>query len=153
MASDLPEIHWLQGDDACDCAIQRVGEWTNPYIARTFRVRLCCLYQELAKQYPQFFQEVPAFYDANRHSWRKEPAEWDSDEMDMPVYLWYRQLAALSGKPLADVRRKHEMQKHLRPKKISTAEREARAIAARPTDAEVKAARAARLKATGWVTE
>lgn len=151
VTSDIPEVHWLHGDDACDCTFQRIGEWTNPYIARTQRIRLCCLFKELAKQYPQFFQEIPAYYDSNRHQWRREPQEWDSDEMDMPVYLWYRQIAALSGKPLGEIRRKYEMRKSDRPKRISKAEREALETMRKPGEQEVAEARKRRLKETGWL--
>jgi hypothetical protein len=150
---DLPEIHWLPGDDLCDCAFQRIGQWTNPYIARTLRVRMCCLYKEMAKQFPQFFQEIPAYYDSNRHAWRREPQEWDSDEADMPVYLWYRQMAAISGKPLDEIRRRYEMRKRERPKRISTAEKEAREIASRPSEEEIALARRAQMKETGWLLD
>src|SRR3990167_2977648 len=73
-----PTVHWLLGDDLCDCTFQRVGEWANPYLGKTLRVRMCCIWAELYKQYPQFVQEIPAFYDANRHQWR-DAIPWDSD--------------------------------------------------------------------------
>lgn len=145
----IPEIHWLPDDDACDCWFQRIGEWTNPYLGRTLRVRLCCLWGELYKQYPQFVQEIPAAYDVNRHKWVREPAEWDSEDVDMPRPIWYRHLAQQQGRPVGDIRQEYSKRRKERPKAVPKgAGRESRP---QPTDAEVAAAHEARLRAGGWI--
>lgn len=138
-----PDVHWLIGDDQCDCLFQRIFEIGNPYVGRTHRVRLCCIWADIYKQYPQFVQELP-YYDANRDTYTAEPAPWDSDEMDMPVYLWWRQLAIKEGKSLAEIRREYAGREHERPKK-STEPRQHHPIA------EVKAAIIARLRRSGWL--
>lgn len=142
-ARSVPDTHWLHGDDLCDCTFQRIGEWTNPYLGETLRVRWCCIWAELYKQFPQFVQEIPASYDANRHEWVTEPREWDSPEMDMPLYLWYRQQARKSGKPLAEVRRtaKKEDRPKAKPNRIEV----------EVSDEVVNQARLARLRLTGWL--
>ena len=142
----LPDVHWLHGDDLCSCTFQRIGEWTNPYLAQTLRVRLCCIWRELYKQYPQFVQEVDAFYDGNRHAWATEPQPWNSEEMDMPLYLWYRQLARESGKSLAQIRAEYAGREHERPKAQPM-----QVAALAPTETELAAAREAKLRATGWI--
>ena len=38
--ASIPEIQWKHGDDLCDCTFQRIGFWTNPYLAKTLQVRL-----------------------------------------------------------------------------------------------------------------
>ena len=149
--SILPEVHWLHGDDLCDCWFQRIGEWTNPYIGRTLRVRLCCLWGELYKQYPQFVQEIPASYDSNRHQWAAEPRAWDSAEASMPLPLWYRQLAVKEGKTVGEIRHEYQDRKRERPKRLSAVEAARRKD--EPTKAEVRAAHLARLKATGWIID
>lgn len=88
----LPDIQWKMHDDLCDCVYQRIGMWTNPYLAETLEVRMCCIWNELYKQYPQFVREVPAFWDYNAEEWVTEPAEWNGEE-DMPVSMWNRQVA------------------------------------------------------------
>jgi hypothetical protein len=110
----IPEVRWVHGDDLCDCAFQRIGEWTNPYLARTLRVRMCCIWADLYEQYPEFVQEVPAYYDENRDLFETEPMDWNAEDWDMPRYLWYRQVAAQSGRPLAEVR---ERLQYLEPPK------------------------------------
>ena len=100
----LPEIKWQHNDDLCDCTFQRIGEWTNPYIARTMRVRFCCVWAEILKDYPQFVEEIPAFYNYNTEEFQDEPFEWDSEDADMPRALWYRQIQTITGKPLEEVR-------------------------------------------------
>ena len=65
----IPEIDWEHGDDLCDCTFQRIGYWTNPYLARTMEVRLCCIWKILAEQNPEIaalMQEIPAYDDYNR---------------------------------------------------------------------------------------
>lgn len=101
----MPEIRWVHGDDLCDCTFQRIGEWANPYIARTLRIRFCCVWAEILKEYPQYVQEIPAFYDYNNDKMVDEPWEWDGEE-DMPRALWYRQIQSVTGMPLERVRLK-----------------------------------------------
>lgn len=104
----LPEIKWEQGDDLCDCTFQRIGSWTNPYIARTLRVRFCCLWAELYKIYPQYVQEVLGYYNGNTGQYETAPAKWDSEDDDMPRAIWYRQLAVERGLPLEAIRQLYE---------------------------------------------
>ena len=140
---NVPEVHWLQGDDLCDCTFQRVGEWTNPYLGKTLRVRLCCIWGELYKQYPQFVQDIDAYYDLNRHEWVPEQREWDSTDSDMPLALWYRQEAIREGKPLQDVR--DEADKSRRPRAVAESREDI------VSQAEVDASLRKRLKLTGWL--
>lgn len=98
----LPETVWLHGDDACDCTFQRIGLWKNPYIGETLEVRMCCIWGELYKLFPQHVRSTPAYLDGE-DEWRAGQAEWNG-ETEMPRALWYRQLARHTGKPLADVR-------------------------------------------------
>lgn len=100
----LPEINWQHDDDLCDCTFQRIGLWTNPYLARTMKVRFCCVWAELLKDYPQFVEEIPAFYNYNTGDYQEEPFEWDSTDSDMPRALWYRQIQTITGKSLEEVR-------------------------------------------------
>ena len=83
---------WDVNDDLCDCTYQRMGYWNNPYIGETYEVRLCCLYAEFEKQWPQYFKRTQI-----------EPAEWDG-EQDMPRSIYARQLSKLHGIPLEDAR-------------------------------------------------
>jgi hypothetical protein len=142
--ANLPDVHWLQGDDLCDCTFQRVGQWTNPYLAKTLRVRLCCIWNELYKAYPQFVQDIDAAYDLNRHEWVTEPQEWDSEDMDMPLPLWYRQVAQRDRRSLAEVRLSANRDERPRAKARTTP-------AVEPTSAEVESAQLARLRLTGWL--
>lgn len=105
LGGEIPEITWQHGDDACNCTFQRIGEWTNPYIARTLRVRFCCIWAELYKQFPQFVQEIPAHWNENEGRFDAKPQEWNAEDADMPKHLWHRQMAVLLGLPLNDVRR------------------------------------------------
>lgn len=106
--NDLPDVNWDNQDDLCDCTFQRIGHWTNPYIGRTMIVRLCCLWAELAKQYPQFVQEIPAFYNFNEKKWDENgPHDWNG-ELDMPRAIWHRQLAVKSGLSLERIRKIYE---------------------------------------------
>lgn len=90
---------WDVNDDACDCTHQRVGYWYNPYHGEVLETRLCCVWAELEKQYPQFFRRTYV-----------EPVEWNALDTDMPRSIWYRQLAALTGKPLAEIRAEYAEQ-------------------------------------------
>lgn len=149
LTSQIPEIMWIHGDDECDCTFQRIGEWANPYIGRTLRIRLCCIWAELAKQYPQFVQEIPAYYDGNTGRYVTEPAAWDSETDAMPYTLWYRQLAAQQGISIADVRANYEHRKHERPQAVEKGEgRESRP---EPTQMEQDLALYHRLVASGWI--
>ena len=149
ITGELPDVQWLQGDDLCDCTFQRIGEWTNPYIAQTLRIRMCCLFAELQKEYPQCFQEISAYYDVNRHKWQTTPVKWDSIEYDMPMPLWYRMLSFVKGKPLATIRKEYAHRKGERSKKISKAEQSA--LKKDPTLAELEHAQNARLELAGWL--
>jgi hypothetical protein len=100
----LPDVEWSNQDDLCDCTYQRIGFWTNPYIGETHEIRLCCVWAELGKQYPQFVRTTPAFYDYNKNEWVTEVAEWNG-EADMPKAIWHRQLARRLNIPLEEARR------------------------------------------------
>jgi len=106
---EVPEFRWTLEDDECDCVFQRIGEWTNPYLGRTHRVRLCCIWAELYKEFPQYVQDIPAFYNHNTGEYEPEPWEWNG-EADMPRAFWYRQLASLMGSSLEEVREKYKDQ-------------------------------------------
>jgi hypothetical protein len=99
----LPDVQWKMHDDLCDCTYQRIGMWTNPYLADTLEVRMCCIWAEIYKAFPQFVRQVPAFWDYNTEEWVTEPAEWNGED-DMEVSMWHRQLARQTGKSLAEVR-------------------------------------------------
>lgn len=142
----LPEAHWIYGDDLCDCEFPRIGHWSNPYTARTLRVRLCCIWAEVYKQYPQFVQEIPASYDSNRHQWQPTPEPWDSEDMKMPVFLWFRQLAAKTGLPLSEIRKRYADRLDERPKKVKRGMGRPQ-----PTEEEVKVAHMERLRLGGWL--
>ena len=108
LSTEMPEIRWEQGDDHCNCTFQRLGFWTNPYIGRTLRVRICCIWAELYKDYPQFVQEIPAFENySDGDKYEYEPHEWNG-EADMPAHLWHRQLAVLRNEPIEDIRERFE---------------------------------------------
>ena len=104
LASAIPDIRWEHGDDLCDCTFQRIGSWSNPYIGKTLRVRMCCIWERIYEQYPEFVQRIDASWDGNAGVYQTEPQPWDSDEWDMPRALWHRQLSASTGASLADVR-------------------------------------------------
>ena len=111
----LPDVIWRDDDDLCDCEFQRVCQWTNPYIGSTHEVRLCCIWAELYKLFPDHVRDIPASFDLNRQAWRTEPAEWDG-ETEMPKAIWYRHLASKHGRPLAEIRAEYAEKDHLRPK-------------------------------------
>lgn len=149
-ASVLPPIRWLLGDDKCDCVYQRIGEWGNPYLAQSLQIRFCCIWAELLKQFPQFVQEVSVFWDDNRLEPLTEPQPWDSEDMDMPLYLWYRQIARKTGRPLADVRAEYQHRQDERPRKVAKGTgRESRQLSVH----EVRLALLERLRMTGWNEE
>ena len=83
---------WNVNDDLCDCVYQRIGYWNNPYIGETLEIRLCCVWAEFEKQWPQFFRRTQI-----------EPAAWDG-ETDMPRSIHNRQLAALHGLSVSQAR-------------------------------------------------
>ena len=99
----IPDVRWVHEDDLCNCTFQRIGEWTNPYLGQTLRVRFCCVWAELEKEHPDFFQHIPAYWDDNSKSWQEEPIEWDGGS-NMPRAIWYRQQALIQGKPLEEIR-------------------------------------------------
>ena len=143
--SSTPDVHWIHGDDLCSCTFQRIGEWTNPYLAQTLRVRLCCIWAEIYKQYPQFVQEINASYDSNRHEYVSEPQPWDSPGSDMPTALWYRQLARLEGRSLDQVRAEYSQRQDERPRAVKEW------ASKQPAEATVQAARNERLRLSGWL--
>jgi|TARA_Y100001951_G_C11154951_1_gene191384 hypothetical protein len=115
LTGHIPEMRWEQDDDLCDCTFQRIGWWTNPYIARTMEIRLCCIWKVLIEQNPEIaalVREIPAFDDYNGNRWVSEPAAWNSKDHDMSRALWYRQLSVQQGKSLEQVRREYD---HLEP--------------------------------------
>ena len=111
----LPEIQWKPQDDLCDCTYQRIGLWTNPYLAETLEVRMCCIWAELYKQFPEFVRTVPAFYDYNADEWVTEPMEWNGED-EMPKAIWYRHLARKHGRAVAEIRAEFSGRDSERPK-------------------------------------
>ena len=101
---EIPEIRWVHGDDLCDCTFQRLGEWTNPYLAKTMRVRMCCMWVELEKMFPHLVQHIPAFYNENTDLFETDFIEWNSPDGEMPRALWHRQLSVAMGLPLDEIR-------------------------------------------------
>lgn len=121
--ASLPDAMWQHGDDLCDCTFQRIGLWTNPYIARTLKVRFCCIWEELYKQYPQHVQRIPAFLDYNNsaegenghETYELLPREWDG-EGQMPRALWHRQIQTRTGQTLAEIREEYTEQTPPQPR-------------------------------------
>ncbi len=99
----LPDIQWKQNDDLCDCVYQRVGMYTNPYLAETLEIRMCCIWEEIYKVFPEHVRLVPAFWNYNTDEWVTEPMEWNGED-DMPVSIWHRQLARQRGISVAEAR-------------------------------------------------
>ena len=143
----LPDIHWIYGDDLCDCTFQRIGDWTNPYLGQTLRVRLCCIWAELRKMFPQFVQVIPASFDSNRNQWVVGTLPWDSEEIDMPLPIWYRQIAEQTGRSLASVREEYSKRTEERPKKLRPGTGKSRPP---PTEDEILKARREQLLAAGY---
>lgn len=104
MQASYPGIVWVQDDDLCDCTFQRIGDWMNPYIGKTLRVRLCCLWERIYAEHPDLVQRLDGWFDPNTGAYHTEPAPWDSTEWDMPRPVWYRHLATKLGLSLAAVR-------------------------------------------------
>ena len=113
----LPETFWDAQDDLCDCTYQRIGMWTNPYLAETLEVRMCCIWKELYKLFPEHVRVTPAFLDGNADEWVTEPAEWNG-EADMPRSIWYRQLARRQGRSVTDIRNEYRDRDAERPRGI-----------------------------------
>jgi hypothetical protein len=150
LALEMAPDQWLVGDDKCDCTFQRIGEWGNPYIGKSLQVRLCCIWDELAKDYPQFVQEVDGYWDRNRIEPVMGAQPWDSEEMDMPLDIWYRQLASEQNRPLVEIREEYRFKQHLRPRKVPAGQgRETY----QPNKWEVRRALLYRLEKTGWRRE
>lgn len=88
----MPAEEWDVNDDRCDCTFQRIGYWTNPYIGETLEVRMCCIWKELYRQFPEFVRVT-----------KHEPAEWNGED-NMPKSIWHRQLANHLGISIAEAR-------------------------------------------------
>ena len=108
----FPESFWNHEDDACDCTFQRIGMWKNPYVGETLEVRMCCIWAELYKLFPQHVRVTPA-YLVDDKEWDARVWEWDG-ESDMPRSIWYRQLARQHGITVAEARARYA---HLDPPK------------------------------------
>lgn len=115
--SVLPEETWDTHDDKCDCMYPRIGFWTNPYLAETLEVRMCCIWKELYQLFPGHVRNTAAFYDYNRDEWVKDPMEWNAD-YDMPKAMWYRQMARKEGISVSEAREMYADLDYLRPKGI-----------------------------------
>ena len=103
----MPEFIWTHGDDLCDCTFQRIGEWSNPYLARTRRVRVCCLEDRMLEDNEDLVQDIPGFFNDNTGLFETEPWMWDGED-DMPEHLFMRQTAIIQGLSLDDTRVKFE---------------------------------------------
>ncbi len=103
----LPEVRWMHGDDLCDCVFQRIGEWYNAFLGQTLRVRMCCIWGEIYKEYPDFVELIPACFDLNTKEFAPYAIDWNSEDADMPRALWYRQIAYREGMTLPEVRNKY----------------------------------------------
>lgn len=147
---DLP-MHWLHGDDLCDCMVQRIGEWTNSYTGMTEQYRWCCVWDELMRQVPAlraFRQVVPASYDEHRDEWKPDVEEWDSEIADMPLYLWYRQYARKHGLTVGEARKALQGRESERPRKVPVGT----GRKAEPSPVDVAVGHLKRLHQTGWNT-
>lgn len=111
----FPEEFWDVNDDACDCTFQRIGMWTNPYLGETLEVRMCCIWAELYKLFPDKVRVTKGYMNYNENRWDEGVREWDG-ESDMPPSIWYRHLARLQGRTVADIREEYRYKDHLRPK-------------------------------------
>lgn len=99
----LPDVQWKHDDDLCDCTFQRIGMWKNPYLATTHEIRLCCVWEELAKSFPDFVRTIPGYFNENTQQWETEVREWDGEDQ-MPASLWHRQLARLRDITVSEAR-------------------------------------------------
>ena len=104
---EMPEITWTHGDDLCNCTFQRIGDWANPYIARTRRVRVCCLESRMLEGNEDLVQDIPGYYNENTGDFETEPWVWDGED-DMPEHLFMRQTAIIQGLSLDETRVKFE---------------------------------------------
>lgn len=112
---NLPDLQWKHDDDLCDCTYQRIGFWTNPYLAETQEIRLCCVWAKLGEMFPDFVRKVPAYWNENEQQWETEPWRWDGEEA-MPKAIWYRHLARKLGVTVAEARAEYGEKDELRPK-------------------------------------
>ena len=103
----MPEFIWTHGDDLCDCTFQRIGEWTNPYLARTRRVRVCCLEDRMLEDNEDLVQDIPGFFNDDSGLFETEPWVWNGED-DMPEHLFMRQTAIIQGLSLDETRVKFE---------------------------------------------
>ncbi len=133
MSGDIPEIHWDNQDDLCDCIFQRIGWWTNPYLGKTMETRICCFYKRIVELLPElseFIREIDSFdnyvkqeqgpIDPTYH-FEQTVRPWDA-EFEMPRAIWYRQLATRLGMTLPEIRKLYENEsppKALPPKPAS----------------------------------
>lgn len=102
----FPEEFWDVNDDVCDCVFQRIGMWTNPYLGETLEVRMCCIWAELYKLFPDKVRVTKGFLNYNTNQWEREPYEWNGEE-DMPRSIWYRHMARKEGITVAEAREKY----------------------------------------------
>ena len=103
----MPEITWTHGDDLCNCTFQRIGDWSNPYLALTRRVRVCCLEQRMLEGNEDLVQDIPGYFNENTGEFETEPWEWDGED-DMPEHLFMRQTAIIQDLSLDETRVKFE---------------------------------------------
>ena len=113
----LPDVQWQHDDDLCDCVFQRIGMWKNPYLATQHEIRLCCVWAELGKQYPDFVRTIPGYFNENTKEWETEPYAWNG-EADMPKAIWYRSLARQQGRTVGDIRAEYAEKDELRPRGV-----------------------------------
>ena len=104
---EMPEITWTHGDDLCNCTFQRIGDWANPYIARTRRVRVCCLENRMLEGNEDLVQDIPGYFNENTGEFETEPWVWNGED-DMPESLFMRQAAIIQGLSLDATRVKFE---------------------------------------------
>ena len=147
MEEDFPEVRWIIGDDLCDCTFQRIGWWTNPYLGETLEVRLCCIWEEIYKQFPEHVRRIPGYFNDNTGRFEAGTRTWDSDEADMPVSFWFRQLARRTGRSLESIRQEYRGREHERPKKVAQREE------VRVDPKQLAEARRRMLRDSGWLTE
>lgn len=111
----FPETFWDCQDDACDCVFQRIGMWTNPYLGETLEVRMCCIWAELYKLFPDKVRVIPAYQDGNKGEWVEGTLDWNA-EYDMPRAIWYRQMARREGISVEEARKKYSQRDEERPR-------------------------------------
>ena len=114
----FPEEFWDAQDDKCECTFQRIGMWTNPYLGETLEVRMCCIWGELYKLFPEHVRVVDAFKDGNAKEWVPEARDWDA-EFPMPKAIWYRQLARREGITVDQARQQYQDRDDERPQGIT----------------------------------